>query len=789
MIKEKFWSKEFERPVFEKWKKNKCYAFNRNTGKPVFSIDTPPPYVNAPIHIGHATTYTLMDMFARYRRMKGFEVLFPLGLDRNGLPIEVAAEKKFEISILDMKREKFLEYCHKLLEESSDITQDSFLRLGISFNSWEEGKEIGDVYLTDSDDYRALTQATFIDMWNRGLIYEDNRINNYCPGCRTTLADEEIDYIEVPTDFNDIIFTCKETGEQLIIGTTRPELICTCGMVIYNPDDERYKHLEGKTAVTPIFEKEVPIRPHTIADMEKGTGLVMMCSAGDQSDIRFFREIGLEPVIAIEADGTMNRHAGLLNGLKVADARKKMKEELKKRKLLVASRKIMHKTPVCERSKDHIEFIAMPEYYLKQVQFKEDMKKIARQIKFFAPESRQILLDWIDNVSIDWPISRRRYYATEIPLWRCKKCSEFILPPKGKYYQPWKERPPVQKCRCGSTEFKGEERVLDTWVDSSISPLYILGYPSKYFQEHSPCTLRPQGKEIVRSWLYYTLLRCYLLTDRSIFRDVWINFHILDERGKKMSKSLGNIIDPQVILEKFGAEPFRLWTAAEGNLEKTDFKCSMERIEGSGKTLAKLWNVARFVSQFQKAARPKKLCETDAWIINELNKIIELSEKCYEKYDFHNPTVALRHFLWETFASHYIEMAKNRAYNQHGVFTREEQESALFTLHRCLETILKLWAPVIPLITYKLYEEITGKDVHMENFPETERIEKFDITTEEIIQLNSAIWRAKKDNNISLKHGIKEATIPERLRLLEKDLKAAHGIEKLKYGEEIKVVV
>ncbi|MFQ5801069.1 MAG: class I tRNA ligase family protein, partial [Candidatus Hydrothermarchaeales archaeon] len=282
-IKEKRWKKDFEKEIYETWKESGAYRFERNSARPVYSIDTPPPYVNTPVHVGQATTYVMMDMFARFRRMTGYNVLFPLGLDRNGLPIEMAVENRFNVRLCDIPREKFIDLCQKVLEESSAETQDSFLRLGIGFNSWEFGNDLGEVYKTDSPDYRALTQETFIDLWNKGLIYEAKRINNFCPGCQTTIADSEIEYKELSTYFNDIIFKVKETGEEIIIGTTRPELVCTCGMVIFNPEDERYRHLEGKTAITPVFEKEVPIRTHPMAEMEKGTGIVMMCSAGDTS--------------------------------------------------------------------------------------------------------------------------------------------------------------------------------------------------------------------------------------------------------------------------------------------------------------------------------------------------------------------------------------------------------------------------------------------------------------------------------------------------------------------------
>ena len=382
------WSKDFEKPIYEEWKSKKKYEFDKSVKNPVYSIDTPPPYVNTPIHIGQATTYVLMDFFARFRRMTGWNVLFPLGLDRNGLPIEMEAEKKNNVKLTQLGREKALKLCEDILQSSSMASTETFLRSGISFNSWKLGIDIGDVYHTDSPEYRSLTQDTFIDLWKKGLIYEDERTTNFCPGCQTTIADAEVEYADMPTTFNDIKFKVKETGDEIIIGTTRPELICTLGMIIFNPDDDRYKHLAGKTAISPIFEKEVPIKAHPAAEIEKGTGIMMMCSFGDLTDIRFFREQKLEPVIAINKDGTMNERSGFLKGLPVKEAREKMIEALREKGLLVKQTKTQHRTPVCERSKDPIEFIAMPELYLKQVKYKPKMKEFAKKINFFAPLRR-----------------------------------------------------------------------------------------------------------------------------------------------------------------------------------------------------------------------------------------------------------------------------------------------------------------------------------------------------------------------------------------------------------------
>ncbi|MEK6902575.1 MAG: valine--tRNA ligase [archaeon] len=789
-IEAKHWDKANETALLAKWRETNAYAFDANTqGKPVFSIDTPPPYVNSPIHMGHASTYTIMDFFARYKRMTGHRVLFPLGMDRNGLPIETAAEKKFGVRLHEVDREKFLEMCRAVLNESSSISVDSFYHLGHSYNSWKVGPRIGDMYETDSTEYRILTQDSFIDLWKKGLVYEDSRLNNYCPGCRTTLSDSEIVRGEKETFLNHIIFTETETNEKLIIATTRPELLCNTAVIIFNPSDKRYLHLEGKKARVPMYDMDVPILSHPMADPAFGTGLVYMSrSAGDTDAIRFLVEMGIETQSCIDETGRMTEVAGFLKGLKTKEAREKIMEMMSEKGLVVKQEKIMHSVPLCERSKDLIEFISMPELYVKQMHVKKEMLEIANDIHFHAPESRQILVDWINKVRIDWPVSRRRYYGTEIPLWYCTGCKHPYVPPKGKYYRPWKEKCPASKCeKCGNETFTGETRVFDTWFDSSNSAAYILGKGrhDDFFNANTPCTLRPQGKEIIRTWLYYSMLKHYLLHDQKLFDHAWINYHILDEKGMKMSKSVGNVIDPVEILKRFGAEPFRLWIALEGNLSSTDLSCSFERIDAAGKTLTKFWNVARFVSSFPKPNGTPQLQPLDEWVLRELSSVIDICHKGFENYDYHSPAVALRHFLWDTFASHYLELVKHRAYNETNTFTKDEQDAGLYTLHAVLETLLRLFAPIIPLFTAHVYDTLHGTDIHSLEYPRAEwKLSPLAFTTDDLEKLDSFIWKTKREKGGTLKTPLQSAVLHESFKPIEKDLRAAHSIQSLSYGNE-----
>jgi len=786
----KGWSLEIEKGIVQKWKNSKIFKFDAKTKKKIYSVDTPPPYINAPIHIGHATTYCYMDFFARYRRMKGFEVLFPLGLDRNGLPIEIGAEKKFNVSPFVVGRAKFLEYCKKLLEETSLASTDTFSKLGISFNSYEKNAELGSIYFTDDDDYRKLTQSTFIDMFKKGLIYEDTRINNWDSKLRTTVADSEIEYVDKESLFNFVSWRVKETGEEIVVGTTRPELICTCGMVIFNPDDKRYKHLNGKTAISPIFEKEIKIKSHPLAQIGKGTGLVMMCSAGDLSDIQFFREMGLKPVIAINQDGKMNANSGILEGFKVKEAREKIIEKLREKNFIVKQEKILHRTPISERSKIEIEFIEMPEYYVKQLDVRKKLKKLYSKINFFPKTSKKILDDWVDSISIDWPVSRRRFYATEIPIWFSedeKGNKIYAIPSKGKYYQPWHESVPkdAEVYRNGKNmgkvsdfkknEWKGDERVFDTWFDSSISVLNVLHYGENFFKKSYPASLRPQGKEIVRTWLYYSLLRCYYQTDKMPFEDVWIHNHILDEKGIKMSKSLGNVIDPHEILKSFGAEPFRLWAAAEGDLSKQDLSCSKERIKAELKTINKLINVSKFVMLFEKPKKKPELTELDKIFVDFVEKLTLECDKSYWEYDFYNPAQKLKNFLWNVFASNYIEIVKSRAYNTERNFSQEENASARYSLHFLLERMLTLLYPIIPQVTSLVASQI-GIDVLSIEFPKYAKNQKKSDVVKKIMEFNSFVWKLKQEKGISLINEISGIKIPKELKKFEKDLIATHKI-------------
>ncbi len=749
---EKRWDHRLEPKLYETWVKKGL--FKAKPDEKVWVIDTPPPYPSGRWHMGGAVHYSQIDMIARFWRMMGRNVFFPVGIDRNGLPVEVATEKKHGIKAHEVDRAKFLELCRQTLDEYEESIIRIMKMLGLSVD-WSS------LYRTDSPEYRALTQATFIELWKRGLIYEATRPNNWCPGCRTTLADAEIEYRIEKTKLVYIKFKLADGG-SITIATTRPELLAACAAVIVHPEDERYKHLIGKEAIVPIYGQKVRIIAHKEAKPDFGTGAMMLCSYGDQVDVRLFRELNLPEKILINPDGTMNENAGFLAGLKVKEAREKIIEELKKLGFVEKIEEVEHKVPICWRSKDEIEFISMPEFYLKQKEFVEEIRKIADEIEFYPPQAKQLLLDWLNSITRDWPISRRRYYGTEVPVYYCPEHGPWV-PEPGKYYQPWKEPLPCPICGRPS---KGDERTLDTWMDSSITALWVSKWRRNdaFFKLAFPVMLRPQGKDIVRTWLYYTLLRVYQLTKSKAFEKVWISGHVVDEHGRKMSKSLGNVIYPEPLIEKYGADALRFAGAAEARLG-SDIRVSEARIAGAAKFLQKLWSVARFISQFEQVEKPEELKATDRWILSELSKLIKKAIEGYEKLDFFVPANEIRKFLWDLFAPHYIEMVKARAY--------AGDKSAIYTLHEVLKALLRLLAPITPFITDYIWQKLYSGSVHEQLMPEPGIEEEH--PTEKIIEFNESIWKRKKELGISLKEEI-DAEIPEELKPYEEDLKAMHHI-------------
>lgn len=767
--------------------------------RPVWSIDTPPPYPSGKWHIGAVAGYSLIDVIARARRMQGFDVLFPWGVDRNGINIELTLEKKSGKRMQDFPggRAAFLEACAQEIQQYSDDMVRIAQRVGLSAAFTGP-----DSYATDAPEYRAFSQACFLDLFEAGLIVEDLRPNAYDAKLGTAIADADIFYEERKTRLNHVTWTVKETGEAIQVSTTRPELICACRAVLVHPDNDATRHLVGKTAVLPVprgagLPTEVPIKAHPYVKTDFGSGIMMVCSYGDQADVNLFRELKLEPIAAIGLDGRMTEAAGPYAGLKVEDARKKLIEDLEAQGKMAGHAEALQKFPKSERSGAAVELILLKEWYVKQTHCQDELRRIAGEIDFHPPKHRQLLLDWIDTVTIDWPISRRRWYHTEIPLWflrgpQDEETPYVVVPPKGPYHQPWRQGPPAGSrvlhrqsredlgpldafLKEHRLHVHGEQKVFDTWMDSSVSNLYILrAYQDKPWAKGHTCSVRPQGRDIVRTWLYYTVLKSYLLHQAGqaiperAFEHAWITGLGMDKQGRKMSKSLGNVIDPDEVVKKVGSDAFRLWIAGESTVGD-DFRINEEKIAGAGKFLQKLANVAAFVGKFpQPAARPPRLHPADEWILGELDAVTEEAVAAYGKLDFFTPANGVRSFVWNTFAPHYLEMVKGRAYNG--------DPAACWTLHEVLRKVLTLLAPITPFCSHYHAQGVYGLDVHRSAFPAPGGHRRNPETTAEIVAFNSDVWKRKQERGLSLGAPIADVPVPPGLKEFEAELRDMHKL-------------
>ena len=818
-IKEKRWTIDLEKKIQDEHFSNKeRYSFNPDSKKEIFVIDTPPPYPSGTWHIGAVAQYSMIDVIARSQRLLGKEVYFPWGVDRNGINIEFTVEKKTGRKMKTYDRAEFLDLCRDEIEKYTQEMRNIAKRVGLSCAYDQE-------YLTDAPDYRSVTQSIFIDLFKKGAIVEELRPNLYDPVEGTTIAEAEVERLSRKTNLVDVRWSVTEDSnhDPVIISTTRPELICACGIVLVHPDDKRYQHLVGKNLDLPLptegRSKSVEIKAHPSVNMEFGSGVLMVCSFGDQNDVAVFRELGLSPFQAIDLDGKITELGASLSGMLVLDARKKAIEILESEDKIENLVEREQEIPVSERGKNPIEIILLKEWYVRQTHIQDRIKELSNEINFVPSRNKQFLLDWMENITIDWPVSRRRWYHTEIPIWYSEDRTKVVTPPHGTYVQPWRDSPPsdsivldresrkelgkYEDLKSDLGNLEGEEKVFDTWMDSSNSNLYVSGYLSnpELFERAFPTGVRPQGKEIVRTWLYYTLLKSTLLLDKPGFANVWIDGLGMDPWGRKMSKSLGNGIDASSVLEcgaggrtgswkikgpegkqvalqakKIGSECFRFWKAADAQVGD-DFQINPEQIElRYFGVLTKIFNVGRFASQFDFDGDldkiPDNLENEDKWILAEFTDLLEKSKAGYSKLDIYTAAQGIKTFSTGVFASHWLEMAKTRLYN--------EDASATWTLHRVFRDMMSILSPICPFFTHHLSTTLYEKSaVDVDKFPERPISETSDFTkmTESLIEFNSKVWKAKKDVGVSLAAPISGHQVPDELKLIEQALISMHKLE------------
>jgi len=725
----------------QKWKEWGLYKFDFDSDRPVYSIDNPPRYASGALHLGHATGYTLIDFAARYHRMKGDNVFFPLCFDVNGTPIEVKVEKERGITKLDVERHEFIEMCQEFASRHIGDMTHQFEILG-------ESMDPSIYYQTDAEYYRRITQITFLKMLEKGLVYKGEFPINWCPRCMTALADAEVEYAHNITKLNYVRFLIEGEEEFATIATTRPELLPACQIVAVHPEDEKNRHLIGKTLITPIFEKRVKVIADEGVDPEYGTGIVMICTIGDKDDLEWVHKYNLPIEMAINQEGRMLENAGKYAGMTIKEARGAIIEDLKKEGLLIKQQDNEQNVGLCWRCKTPIEFLQVPQWFLKTTEFKEDIKRIGEEINWFPEFMKVRLNEWTDSLGWDWVISRQRYFATPIPVWHCKECGH-IVPAKKEdcYVDPTLDKPPVESCpKCGG-ELEGCTDVFDTWMDSSISPLYNTFYlrDEERFKKLYPMTLRPQGHDIIRTWAFYTILREYLLTGEKPWENIMIHGFIMAPDGTPMHASAGNVIDPLPIIEEYGGDAMRYYasTCSLG----TDHAFRLEEVKHATRFMQKFWNMQNLMSNGIKRMKeePETLHITDRWILSSFNRLVEKMTESMNNYQFDRAMKDLEFFAWHRVADHYLEMVKHRIY-------AGNDEALEYTLYSIGLGMTKLLAPFMPHLAESAYQEhyveLEGiKSVHILPWPDAEEIdpdaeEQGELVKDIISEIRS--WKASR---------------------------------------------
>ena len=675
-----------------KWKEWGIHRFDRTSDRKVYSIDNPPRYASGNLHLGHAYGYTVIDFAARYKRLKGFNVFYPLCFDTNGTPVEVRVEKVHGVKATDVPRQQFVQMCAEFAEKYISEMTRQFEMLGQSMDP-------SIYYQTDAHYYRRLTQVSFIRMFKKGLVYKGHFPINWCTRCRTALADAEVDYEHRSTKLNYIKFKEAETGKEVLIATTRPELLCTCLLVAVHPDDKERGWLVGKELVTPVFGKRVKVIADAKVDPEFGTGTLMVCSIGDKDDLERIMKYELPLEKGIDEDGMMTGLAGKYAGMAVADARKAIIEDMRAQGLLVKQEPLDQNIGTCWRCHTPIEFLKVPQWFVKSVEFKEQvLQKIDEVV--WKPEFMKVRIkDWVESLAWDWVVSRQRYFATAIPLWECDRCGDVILAEEAEcYVDPTVKAPSKAACACGGN-YVGSTDVFDTWMDSSISPLYNTFWERdpKAFQRLYPMSMRPQSHDIIRTWAYYTILRSLHLTGSKPWDEVMIHGFIMAPDGRPMHTSDGNVIDPMPLLEKYGGDAMRYYAATCSLGMDHAFK-EQELVRGS-RLATKTWNIMRMVGSACKARPPKPAAmhPVDAWILSKFGKLVREVEARCEAYEFDRAMALIQDFLWHEFADHYIELVKHRAY-------AENDEGAKYALYTVGFGLLKMVSVFLPHVAEDSYQ-------------------------------------------------------------------------------------
>ena len=750
--KEKEWEK--------KWEDENIYKYIGDGSRPRYIIDTPPPYPTGAIHLGHVLNWVYIDMNARYRRQKGFDVLFPQGWDCHGLPTEVKVEETHNINKNDVSRAQFRQYCIDLTTKNIASMKADMKAMGYSQDWTRE-------FVTMNPEYMKRTQYSFLKMYEDGLIYQGIHPVNWCPRCQTAIAFAEVEYSDNTTFLNyvnfppavedsyDDIASSQESGKQ---ADPKDE-----GILIAT-EDERYTHLLGKYVEVPLSHQKVKIIADEEVDPEFGTGAVMICTFGDKTDVSWVQKYDLEIINAIDETGTLTAAAGRYEGMDLQTCKKQTIDDLDAEGYLLKQEQVDQNVGQCWRCKTPIEILVKKQWFVAVRDLIEKTKTAADEMKWVPEHMKSRMVNWADSMEWDWCISRQRIFATPIPVWYCKDCGKVILPDAEDLpIDPTVDKP-KHACECGCEEFIPEEDVLDTWMDSSISPLSIAGWPDEDYVNHFPSNIRPQGHDIIRTWAFYTTLRCLALTGQKPFDDIVINGMVFGEDGNKMSKSRPEfVVGPEEVIQQYGADSLRTWAA--NSVPGSDVIFDWKDIKHGYRFLRKFWNAFRFISMqiFDEEVSYEEVKDNlgplDLWILSKLNNLNVTVDTAFAEYNFADTITSIERFFWHDFCDEYIEAVKYRLYTD---VSDESRKAAKYTLRTVVETSLKLLAPIAPFFTEEVYQYFSDESIHTTLWPEvydeliSEEMENKGETTVELID---EVRRFKSASKIPLNAELAEVNV------------------------------
>ncbi|ABV78954.1 valyl-tRNA synthetase [Rickettsia bellii OSU 85-389] len=790
------------------WQEKQIYAYDENIAKDeTFVVDTPPPTVSGQLHIGHVYSYTQTDFIVRFQRMMGKNIFYPMGFDDNGLPTERLVEKQRQVKAYNMGREELINICNEVVASEEEKFRSLFNQIALSVD-WNLE------YQTISPLSRKISQMSFLDLVKKGEVYRNNQPILWDPVDGTALAQADIEDKEKTSFMNYITFK-TEANDEFTIATTRPELLPACVAVFYHPDDKRYQHLAGKFAVTPLFNVKVPLLADPLVQQDKGTGLVMCCTFGDQTDITWWKTHNLPLNTIITKKGTIDfPHEIGIDGLKIKEARAKIIDILKEQELFVKQEEITQTVKCAERSGAPLEVLTVPQWFVKTISHKDELLKRANELNWH-PKNMKIRLDnWINAISWDWCISRQRYFGVPFPVWYSKRIGE-----EGKIlYADISQLPvdPLKDLPIGYSKYEVEPDldVMDTWATSSVSPqLSTWGISDEFAvnkDRHGklfPMDLRPQAHEIIRTWAFYTILKAHLHQNTLPWKNIMVSGWCLAEDRSKMSKSKGNVLVPEKLLEQYGSDVIRYWSANSKLGADTAYS---EDVMKNGKRLVnKLWNAAKFVSQhFDKLSdedkktnlidvKEKITHEFDQWIINKLVELVNNATNELQNYEYANAMHLTEKFFWSVFCDNYLEISKTRAYDEENK-NPSGQYSSVLTLYHVMQTLLKLFAPFMPHITEELYQILYSENsIHIKgNWINYGNLNyKIDAKQpERLLEILDHVRKFKAEKNLSIKAEVQllEVSGIELSKELTSDLKNVTSAKEVKFkptNDEIKVSI